>query len=194
MLCWEHSICGSCFRRAVRLAIADEGHYPLSCGSINCGNIRDDQVEQYLYTANVEDGHLLAQYHVKAEEYNIPSDARVYCASQECQTAHGRSRFINPEIMGDETKVICPDCDSITCRLCRDLVEGDKEHVCKEDDLDAEVRAHIKTLPEEDRWLWQKCYSCRSWVEKTEACELSFDITTETFANCTTERRQPHHL
>ena len=44
------------------------------------------------------------------------------------------------------------------------------QHVCKEDDLNVEVRAHIKTLPEEERWLWQKCYACRSWIEKTEAC------------------------
>ena len=189
LLCWQHDICTNCFKRAVKLAIADENHYPLSCGSNGCQRIDDQEVERHLSMGNDDDHSLLAQYQAKAEEYGIASDARIYCASQECQSAHGRSRFINPELMGDDTKVICPDCSSITCRLCRDLVDGDNQHVCKEDDLDVEVRAYIKTLPEEECWLRQKRYACRSWVEKTSAVSKIIRIIRiqdyETFANYT---------
>ena len=169
-LCFQHAICDDCLRAAVKLAINDELHYPLSCGSVICVAIHDEKVERALSTGEDEDNQLLEQYRAKIEEYSVPAAARVYCASRECCTVQGRSRFINPEVLGEATAVICPDCDSITCRLCRELVVSGREHVCKADDLDAVVLAYIKTRPEEDHWLWQKCYSCRSWINKTEAC------------------------
>lgn len=169
-LCDEHCVCHDCIRSMIRLAIDDENHYPLSCGGPYCWHIDDGRVRSILTTDSDEDAALLQQFLAKTEEYNVPAAARIYCASKDCCTAQGHSRFVNPEVLGEDTAVICPDCSSITCRLCRDLVVPDKDHICRADDLDAVVCAYIETLPEDDRWLWQKCYSCRSWINKSEAC------------------------
>ena len=168
--CPEHDLCTVCLRIAIRLAIKDKNHYPVSCGSGACWLISDDDVQRYLTTGQQGDATLLAEYLAKAEEYHVAADTWIYCASQECQIVQGQSGFINPEISGEETRVICPDCNSVTCRVCRDLVDTNNEHVCKEDEHDVEIRECIESLPEEDRWLWQKCCKCRSWTEKVEAC------------------------
>lgn len=168
--CEEHAICEDCLRQVVQLAVDDETHYPLTCGGAYCPAIPHAEVERVLSCGSADDTFLLDRFYAKVEEYNIPAANRMYCASEECCTTQGFSRFINPEILGEKDAVICPDCSSVTCRRCRDLVHTDQEHVCKEDDLDAVVLAFIETLPEDDRWLWRKCYSCQSWIYKSEAC------------------------
>ena len=168
--CPEHRICDACLRTAVELAVQDESHYPLSCGSTICSPINDHDVEMELSIGGDDDLRRLKRFCDKTEVYNIPPVCRMYCASPKCCTIQGHSRFINPEVLGEETAVICPDCDSITCRLCRNLIESEIEHACKADDLDAVVLAYIDTLPSSEHWLWQKCYCCGSWVNKTEAC------------------------
>ncbi|KAK3721785.1 hypothetical protein LTR37_002950 [Vermiconidia calcicola] len=169
-LCFEHAICGNCLHHMVRLAITDENHYPLTCGGLSCNPIDNIEVDQLLLNGNDDDRQLLHRWWFKLEEYSVPAANRIYCASQECCSARGQSRFINPGVFDGQPAVICPDCDSITCRLCSELIANHEEHVCKGDDHDAAVVAYVETIPEGDRWLWQKCFSCRSWIEKAEAC------------------------
>lgn len=82
----------------------------------------------------------------------------MYCASKECCIALGASRFIDPEVLGNDTRVICPSCNSITCRTCHDLVDAtEEEHVCDPAKVDSVVRDFVNSQPEDERWVWQKC-------------------------------------
>lgn len=84
--------------------------------------------------------------------------------------AQGGSQFLNHLVVGDDTRVICPDCDAITCIGCKQLVDTELPHVCMIDDYDVKLGAHVDSLPEDERWLWQRYYRCRHWIEKSEAC------------------------
>ncbi|KAK4540650.1 hypothetical protein LTR36_008981 [Oleoguttula mirabilis] len=169
--CYQHSICHDCFRHCITSAVGNETVYPLPCADVDyCGPIPDWQVEHILSTGSVEDRVLLESFQAKAEEYRIPAAFRTYCASTTCQLAQGQARFLDAEVMGEETAVLCPDCSSVTCRRCKELIVADQEHVCNTDDHNANVRAYIESLPDAEQWLWQKCPHCRIWVVKTEAC------------------------
>ena len=168
--CGDHAFCIDCLRRAVKLAINDERHYPIACGDIECEKLSNMFIIDALSASRGEDQALIDDFEKKAQEYDTLPIRRVYCANERCITMNGESRFINQDHFSNDTKMICPDCGSSTCRRCRGFMDPSLEHVCDSAEYDAEVTKYISTLPENERWLWQKCWACVGWVEKTEAC------------------------
>lgn len=78
---------------------------------------------------------------------------------------------MNADVYSENERIMCPDCDTITCITCKAAIEDPKnEYECEDDEHDEEMRDFIALLPADRRWLWQQCYRCRRWVEKIEAC------------------------
>lgn len=169
MPCRQHFYCRECFRQGLEVSITDEALFPLRCHTSNCPQLSTQHVQNALSGEPV-DQSLLGRYLEKAEEYSTAADVRVYCNNEDCVTAHGEARFLNVNILGDDERVMCPDCDTIACIICKDQIHSDGEPSCKTDEHDESIRAYANTLPEDERWMWQRCYRCRSWVEKIEAC------------------------
>ena len=166
-----HHVCHDCFRHGVESATTDEKCYPISCADgHHWGSISDALVGQILCDSTNADKMLLEKYEAKREEYSTPLAFRTYCASEECRLVQGHAQYLNAEIMGNDISVICPDCNSVTCRLCKLLIISDQQHVCNTEEYDAQVKEFLDTLPEDERWLWQRCPHCMTWTEKTEYC------------------------
>lgn len=171
LACGEHALCVDCLRHAATSAVGDESVYPISCADPPyCPPVPDWEIERILSAGSDSHRLLLERYQAKVEEYSTPAAFRTYCASKDCQSAQGQTRFLDAQIVGDDTAVICPDCSCVTCRRCKELVVPGQAHVCNTDKHDAFIRAFVKSLPQNQQWLWQKCPHCNTWVEKTEAC------------------------
>lgn len=155
---------------AVQVAINDEQYYPLRCSALECDPIPDDLIHDCLAEKDSAARNLLETFETKAQEYSVPASARTYCANAKCLAALGHSRYIHHEVSGSENRVICPDCSGITCRYCKASIAGMAEHACEETEDDQIMKDYIETLPEDERWLCKKCYSCGVWIDKTEAC------------------------
>lgn len=169
--CDEHGICQECLIRMVKIATNDERHYPLSCPGGEGFSVSDEKVFRLLRMGDADLEAILDAFYEKLEEYKVPSAARIYCADRKCQVTQGHSRFLNAEINGEAMAVVCPDCGKVTCRLCRNARAGNQPHFCEVDgQTDKEILAVIELLPEEDRWLWHKCFACGIWVNKSDAC------------------------
>lgn len=166
--CGQHAVCDDCLRDMVRYAIAEESHYPLGCGSSTCPEISIDLVQKVL--GSTSDAVLLHRLEEKVQEYAVPPSQRTYCASRECCSAQGESRFLDAGMLSEGTRLICPDCSCVTCSVCKYLRDGDTPHDCSTDDHDQVVKVFLQSVPTDDRWLWQKCFQCGSWIEKSAAC------------------------
>ncbi|KAK5116096.1 hypothetical protein LTR85_009378 [Meristemomyces frigidus] len=169
--CNLHSICHDCLRHGITSAVGNETVYPIPCADVDyCGPIPDWEIEHILSSGSDDDRILLDKFQAKLEEYRTPAAFRTYCASTTCQLAQGQARFLDAEVMGEDSAVLCPDCSSVTCRRCKMVVASEEDHVCNMDEHDSKLRAYIDSLPADEQWLWQKCPHCSIWVEKTDAC------------------------
>lgn len=166
--CGQHAICLDCIRRMVQFAVEEEKQYPLRCGAATCPDISTQLVRDLLNSSS--DAALLDRFQEKIAEYAVPASQRTYCASRECCSAQGESRYLDAKVFSEGTMIICPDCSSITCSLCKELRSGDAPHTCTTDDHDQMMREYLQSLPDDERWLHQKCFQCGSWIEKSEAC------------------------
>nr|OQO24148.1 hypothetical protein B0A51_08991 [Rachicladosporium sp. CCFEE 5018] len=168
MPCGNHAICATCFVQAAENAVEQERNYPIPCGDRECGNH-----PQSLIVLILQDDHpeLLANYLAKSEEYETPRATRVYCASKQCASTRGVSPLLNTEIRGGGRHVRCPHCNTVTCIACKDAMTVDEgHHECSAGEQEKSIRDYLDSIPEELRWLSQRCYRCRVIVEKTEAC------------------------
>lgn len=170
MPCGIHFYCSSCFRRGLEVSLVNESRYPLRCANIACAKISSEHVENALADDQPAEKSLLDRYLEKAEEFSVDANLRRYCTNQECITTQGKPRFLNIDILGHNGRVICPDCDAITCIHCQTRIHVGGEHFCITDEHDEGVRDYIATLPEDERWKRQRCCGCLAWVEKAEAC------------------------
>lgn len=123
-----------------------------------------------ILSVDPDDKTLLERFREAAEEYSVPHAFRTRCANEACNGFQGAARYLDAERLGQGTAIICPDCSEVTCRLRKTLIASNSIHVCKLDEKDKEMLAFKKALPEDERWLWQKCPTCGIWVEKESAC------------------------
>ena len=168
--CGSHGICFACLRDGVRVAITDESCHPFECDHLPSNEAVESFVDSALKQGPAADRALLEKYQERRREFQVPAPLRTYCANTKCHLVLGESRFLDAGVCGDELVVICADCDEITCRKCKELRADGEAHACSAERQDANIKAYIATLPEEGRWLWQKCPVCGIWVNKSEAC------------------------
>lgn len=161
-------MCTVCLRERVELATKEEAYYPPGCGGSECPNIPYSLIEGALDTS--DDAELLEVFQIKVKEYAAPPSERTYCANLSCCAAGYESRYLDAEDFGEGTMRFCPDCTLVTCAVCKRLRPGDAVHNCKAGDQDDEMASFLNSVPEESRWLLQKCYRCGRWIEKSEAC------------------------
>ncbi|KAK6429174.1 hypothetical protein LTR95_014679 [Oleoguttula sp. CCFEE 5521] len=169
MPCGTHAICVTCFVQAAENAVQQECHYPIPCGDHEFGKHPQSLIETVL-----QDDHprLLADYLEKSEEYETPHATRVYCASKQCASTRGVSPILNAEIRGGDHHVRCPHCNTVTCSACKEAItvdEAEETHECSAGGQEKSICDYLNSIPEELRWLSQRCYRCRIIVEKTEA-------------------------
>jgi hypothetical protein len=109
LYCGEHAICTDCLRQAVSVAAKDESAYPIRCGDKDswCTAISTEIIENILIsTDSDEDRALLQRFLAKAEEWSVPAAERTYCANTTCHIVQGESRYLDPDILGDEDAVL----------------------------------------------------------------------------------------
>ena len=169
--CGKHAYCIGCLRKAVRLVIDDERDWPIHCGAKECDLLNYKFVSDVLSQGSNEDKDLLSRMAVESVEHEVFPKKRIYCTNPRCITANGRSHFIDAEQYADgPNKVTCPYCIASICIYCRGLIDSSRKHSCNNEPLDAKVQRHLSTIPESERWLWQKCWACASWVIKAGDC------------------------
>lgn len=167
--CGQHAYCLDCIRLAVGYAIDDESGYPIHCTG-SCDAVSPILLANALSEGTPEDQTLRLQFLAKVEEYSIPASLRVYCASESCCAALGSSQVIDAQVSGDDTRVICPSCDAVTCRACRRLVDFSTEHICEPRGLDTTIAEYVAHLPASESWAYRRCWSCHTWIEKESCC------------------------
>jgi hypothetical protein len=100
----------------------------------------------------------------KDVEAEFSASRGLYCAQKTC------SSFIPESDQRLET-AICPACDKVTCRKCRQdmavhVVQGSSlKQVCPSEDED-EIAVHV--LGSENKW--KQCPSCWNMVERVDGC------------------------
>lgn len=140
--------------RGVEVAIKGESHHPVACADTAGEKLPMCQIEVILQT---ERPSLVDRYRERVEEYATLPPARFYCANTKCAEAQGSARSLNADIHGD--RVICPDYNNITCVECREAVYTDGTndgHTCTVAEKDAAIYEYLTSIPEHERWLWQK--------------------------------------
>lgn len=98
--CGQHAICLDCIRRMVQFAVEEEKQYPLRCGAATCPDISTQLVRDLLNSSS--DAALLDRFQEKIAEYAVPASQRTYCASRECCSAQGESRYLDAKVFSDD--------------------------------------------------------------------------------------------
>ncbi len=142
VLC-NHEYCRDCLEDLFRASMTDDSLFPPRCCRklITIGTVR-----VFL------PGDLLKQYEQKKLELDTPN--RTYCSNPLC------SAFIRVENITNE-KATCPNCRTVTCTLCK---AGNHGGDCPAD------TALQQVLHTADENGWQRCYSCRRFVELDIGC------------------------
>ncbi|KAI0651651.1 hypothetical protein C8Q79DRAFT_49464 [Trametes meyenii] len=143
-LACDHTMDVSCLREMFEQAATDEECFPPRCCAIE------------IYLADVEkhfDPLFVEHYMEKSREFRTKD--RVYCYNQYC------SAFLGPA--SDSPLVLrCPQCSYGTCAGCKGKVH--RGNACNGPAADEGV---LKLGKQKG---WQRCVSCRYFVERVEGC------------------------
>jgi hypothetical protein len=139
----HHTYCKDCLKHIFTAATHDESRFPPRCCE---APIPLSEIENEL--SSVE----LKQYFAAVEEYSAAK--RTYCANSEC------GKFVSSKsIVADNAH--CNHCQTNTCVHCGAVSHwGD----CPEDKA---LQAALDRAREEG---WQRCYRCRTMVERPSGC------------------------
>ena len=146
----KHGYCRPCFVQLVTTAMQTESNFPPKC----C--LLEIKLSTILYALNSEQRE---QYKLKAAEWAQPAGNRWYCPKPECAKWIAPSRIIRSRTCGQK----CPHCRTRICGMCRGLAHEQGTECPQDFGLNA-------ILDAAEREGWQRCYQCRSLVEKTTGC------------------------
>ncbi len=146
----KHGYCRTCFVKLITTAMQNESSFPPKC----C--LTEIKLPAILHALNTEQREM---YKLKAAEWAQPAGSRWYCPKPECAKWIAPSGILRSRSSGQR----CPHCRTKICGMCRGLAH-DQVTECPQDfGLNA-------TLDAAEREGWQRCYRCRSLVEKTIGC------------------------
>ncbi|KAH8586700.1 hypothetical protein B0O99DRAFT_665658 [Bisporella sp. PMI_857] len=139
----SHEYCRNCLQDLFRAPMTDDSLFPPRCcrQPITTGPIRIFLTEDLV--------HL---YEQKKVEFDTPN--RTYCSNPHCSAFNWLDNIENDQ-------ATCPDCDTITCTLCKAASHGG--------DCPADTALQL-VLQTADENGWQRCYSCRRLVELDIGC------------------------
>ncbi|RMJ22115.1 IBR finger domain protein [Aspergillus sp. HF37] len=138
-----HDYCGGCLRDLFTACLTDESLFPPRC------------CRQLIPLASVR-GFIPEDLAVsfQGREVELTTPNRTYCSAPTCST------FIPPaQINGD--RAACPACRAVTCTICKWAAHtGD----CPQDTALQQLQTTAETNG------WQRCFSCRRFVELDIGC------------------------
>ncbi|KKY22371.1 putative ibr finger domain protein [Diplodia seriata] len=153
----HHDYCRDCLDQLFRLSLTDESIFPPRC----CRKpIPFEDVRILLYADTARD------FERKRPELETPD--RTYCCQPLCAT------WIPPAAITQGGKVgTCPSCATRTCAVCK--AEAHDGEDCPED----ETTKSLLSAVEENKW--QRCYSCKRFVELNTGCYHITYVTPRSF-------------
>ncbi|KAL1643733.1 hypothetical protein SLS58_004748 [Diplodia intermedia] len=153
----HHDYCRDCLDQLFRLSLIDESIFPPRC----CRKpIAFEDVRILLSADTARD------FERKKPELETPD--RTYCCQPLCST------WIPPAAITQGGKVgTCPSCASRTCAVCK--AEAHDGEDCPED----ETTKSLLSAVEENKW--QRCYSCKRFVELNTGCYHITYVTPRSF-------------
>ncbi|OJJ46365.1 hypothetical protein ASPZODRAFT_1955502 [Penicilliopsis zonata CBS 506.65] len=148
LLSCGHSYCKDCLARMALMATRDESLFPPRC----CfQEIPMKKMVTYLSSKEKK------QYMSRIREYAVSVANRWYCPSPQC------GQWIPlKDIKEGSNSQRCPHCRVSICSRCRGISHGQKQ--CSYD------TGLLAVLDEARNQQWQRCWGCRSVVERTYGC------------------------
>jgi hypothetical protein len=144
-----HHYCRECFERLISAAMEDESRWPPKC----CLN----EIPTKIIAKNIS-GPLQKQFKAKDEEFRVPIDSRIYCATPDC------GLFIKRDLMSIATKTAKCARGHKMCTICRQAAHPE-DGECPLDP-DRQMTEDLAQLEG-----WRRCYRCKLLIEHREACQ-----------------------
>ncbi|KAK5132691.1 hypothetical protein LTR08_008735 [Meristemomyces frigidus] len=149
LLC-GHRMCHDCLKRIFEMSVKDPAHMPPRCCT-----------EDHIPLRHVDklfDVKFKLLWNRKYEEYNTRN--RIYCPAPSC------GNWIKPSHIHQDSHgrkyAHCTRCKTKVCTLC-----NGKMHKSQDCPQDPEIAKLVDQAKAEG---WQRCFNCRSLVERTEGC------------------------
>ncbi|KAL2022089.1 hypothetical protein VTK56DRAFT_6133 [Thermocarpiscus australiensis] len=140
----DHEYCRNCLQDLFRASLTDETLFPPRC----CGEaIPLEECLRFLPSTLVE------QFRAKKVEFETPN--RTYCHQPNCAS------FIPPESISGDVAT-CVKCLTTTCTICKGPSHGGDD--CPDDPA---TQALAELAAQQG---WQKCNSCRTYIELDIGC------------------------
>jgi hypothetical protein len=144
-----HRMCHSCLKRSFELSIKDPQHMPPKCCTEDSISLK--------HVEALFDNNFKKLWNRKSAEYRTKN--RVYCPSKKC------GEWIKPSLIkrdGQRHSARCDRCNTKVCVAC-----NGKWHSSPDCPQDEETQRFLRQAKEEG---WQRCYSCKSMVERKQGC------------------------
>lgn len=147
----DHNFCHACLIRLFTLSLTDPAHMPPKCCS-------GTHIPLH-HVSPLISNQTKRLWNRKYREFTTKN--KVYCSSPTC------GEWIPPERIHDASKLgKCKKCGTKTCSMCNGLAHG-TEDCPKDPDI-------IKFLETAEKEGYQRCYSCKSYVELERGCNHMF--------------------